>query len=302
MGPDRVGEHGGSPRPLVPSSPRPLVPSSPRPLVPSSPRPLVHGSCIEPETTNRADAPRSCGRSSCRLWGHTHVARLTPSFAGIGTPAVRPAAIHSSTSIAGVRRRPFRPTTFAALPTTAPRGVPGSGARVRVQGGAVRADRPLRDPAHAVAFTTAVAVGGTGSVHRRTGMRTAPTLPGGEGSRPGSLPATDCPPQAKLGFSRLPRKVFPYVPGVCDRAGSRGASRYRRPGCGLPHPPTASAPQSNSFRGSIPGPHVPLSTLHPRPRGRRCMTRGRRGSLTLRRMTLPFTTPCRFVPAQRRIE
>ena len=166
---------------------------SPRPLVPSSPRPLVHGSCIEPETTNRADAPRSCGRSSCRLWGHTHVARLTPSFAGIGTPAVRPAAIHSSTSIAGVRRRPFRSTTFAALPTAAPRGVPGSGARVRVQGGAVRADRPLRDPAHAVAFTTAVAVGGTGSVHRRTGMRAAPTLPGGEGSRPGSLPATDYP-------------------------------------------------------------------------------------------------------------
>ena len=56
-----------------------------------------------------------------------------------------------------------------------------------------RADRPLRDPAHAVAFTTAVAVGGTGSVHRRTGMRAGPTLPGGEGSRPGSLPATDCP-------------------------------------------------------------------------------------------------------------
>ena len=55
-----------------------------------------------------------------------------------------------------------------------------------------RADRPLHDPAHAVAFTTAVAVGGTGSVHRRIRMRAAPTLPGGEGSRPGSLPATDC--------------------------------------------------------------------------------------------------------------
>ena len=46
-------------------------------------------------------------------------------------------------------------------------------------------------------------------------------------------------------ISRLPRSVFPYVLGVCDRAGSRGASRFRRPGCGLPHPPTASAPQSN---------------------------------------------------------
>ena len=35
------------------------------------------------------------------------------------------------------------------------------------------ADRPVRDPAHAVALTTAVAVGGTGSAHRRTGMRAA---------------------------------------------------------------------------------------------------------------------------------
>ena len=49
-----------------------------------------------------------------------------------------------------------------------------------------RADRPVRDPADAVAFTTAVAIGGAGSVHRRTGMRAAP-------------PATDCrqnPPPA----------------------------------------------------------------------------------------------------------
>ena len=40
------------------------------------------------------------------------------------------------------------------------------------------ADRPVRDPAHAVAFTTAVAIGGAGSVHRRTGMRAARALPG----------------------------------------------------------------------------------------------------------------------------
>ena len=61
-----------------------------------------------------------------------------------------------------------------------------------------RADRPVRDPAHAVAFTTAVAVGGAGSVHRRTGMRAARALPGDSG-RPGSPPATDCrqnPPPA----------------------------------------------------------------------------------------------------------
>ena len=70
-----------------------------------------------------------------------------------------------------------------------------------------RADRPLRDPAHAVAFTTAVAVGGTGSVHRRTRMRAAPTLPGGEGSRPGWLPATDCqqnpPPALPVNHARV---------------------------------------------------------------------------------------------------
>ena len=56
-----------------------------------------------------------------------------------------------------------------------------------------RADRRARAPAHAVASTTAVAIGGTGSVHRRTGMLAAPTLPGGDRNRPGSPPATNCP-------------------------------------------------------------------------------------------------------------
>jgi len=37
-----------------------------------------------------------------------------------------------------------------------------------------------------------------------------------------------------------------------------------------------------------------------RPREHRRMTRGRRGTLTLQRMTLSFTTPCRFSPAQQR--
>ena len=60
------------------------------------------------------------------------------------------------------------------------------------------ADRPVRDLAHAVAFTTAVAVGGAGSVHRRTGMRAARALLG-DRNRPGTPPATDCrqnPPPA----------------------------------------------------------------------------------------------------------
>src|SRR5690606_27036541 len=48
------------------------------------------------------------------------------------------------------------------------------------------------------------------------------------------------------------------------------------------------------FRGSVPGPHVPLSTLRRRPCEWLRMTRGRCGSLLLHRMTLSFTTPCRF--------
>jgi hypothetical protein len=61
------------------------------------------------------------------------------------------------------------------------------------------------------------------------------------------------------------------------------------------HPEVATAcAVGHIFRGSIPGPHVPLSTLHPRPCGRRRMTRGRCGSLFLHRMTLSFTTSRRF--------
>jgi len=48
------------------------------------------------------------------------------------------------------------------------------------------------------------------------------------------------------------------------------------------------------LRGSMPGPHIPLSTLRHRPRERLRMTRGRCGSLIHSRMTLSFTTPRRF--------
>src|SRR5207245_564698 len=56
------------------------------------------------------------------------------------------------------------------------------------------------------------------------------------------------------------------------------------------------------FRGSIPGLHAPLSTLHPRPYARRYMTRGQCGSLLLHCMKLSFTTPCRLLPAHLNIE
>jgi len=56
------------------------------------------------------------------------------------------------------------------------------------------------------------------------------------------------------------------------------------------------------FRGSIPGLHTPLSTLHPRPYARRYMTRGQCGSLLLHCMKLSFTTPCRLLPAHLNLE
>ena len=58
-------------------------------------------------------------------------------------------------------------------------------------------------------------------------------------------------------------------------------------------------PGEKIFRGSIPGLHVPLSTLRPCPHGQQRMTRGRCGPLTLQCMTLSFTTPRRFIPAHK---
>src|SRR6266498_6060805 len=46
------------------------------------------------------------------------------------------------------------------------------------------------------------------------------------------------------GISRFPCEVLRYVHGVCDRAGSRGTSRYRRLGWGLPLLLTGSASRS----------------------------------------------------------
>ncbi len=97
------------------------------------------------------------------------------------------------------------------------------------------------------------------------------------------------------GTSRFPCEVFPGVLGVSDRAGSSRVSRWRRARCRLPPISTASAPRSGpNFCGSIPGPHGPLSTLHPCPHGQRRMTRGRCGLLPLHRTKLPFAAPRRF--------
>ena len=96
------------------------------------------------------------------------------------------------------------------------------------------------------------------------------------------------------GASRLPREVLACVPGVCDPAGSRQVLRWRPARRGLPSTVNASAPRMRQFRDSIPSPHVPLSTLRPRPHERVRMTRGRCGSLHLHRMELSSTTPHRL--------
>ena len=104
--------------------------------------------------------------------------------------------------------------------------------------------------------------------------------------------------QRRHGISRFPCKVFPCVPEVFDRAGNKRLSHYRCVRYCLPLRPTTSAPWTLiGFRGSIPSPHVPLSTLRSGPCGPQRMTQGRCGSLHLHRMTLSFTTPHRFSSA-----
>jgi len=50
------------------------------------------------------------------------------------------------------------------------------------------------------------------------------------------------------------------------------------------------------FRSSIPGPSMPLSTLHPAPHGTQRKTRGQDGSLLLSRGALSSPTARRFIP------
>src|SRR5260370_35572586 len=56
-------------------------------------------------------------------------------------------------------------------------------------------------------------------------------------------------------------------------------------------------PESRMFRGSMPWPAFPLSTLLYPPYGWPRMTRGRCGSLLLHRTTLSFASSRRFFPA-----
>lgn len=82
----------------------------------------------------------------------------------------------------------------------------------------------------------------------------------------------------------------PYLPRQCGKHGvAFGISPLPR----HPGPPVAFA-TGHVFRGSIPGPHDPLSTLRPPPYESARMTRSRRSWLSFQRMKLSFTTLCRF--------
>ena len=100
------------------------------------------------------------------------------------------------------------------------------------------------------------------------------------------------------GISRFPCEVFPCVHRVFDRAGPLSllalSVRWVWPSASNT---SVGAPEFGTFRGSIPGPHVPLSTRRHHPCEWLRMTRRRWWSLAFHRVSLPFTAPRCFVPA-----
>ncbi|MNS87712.1 hypothetical protein D3C72_1216640 [compost metagenome] len=89
------------------------------------------------------------------------------------------------------------------------------------------------------------------------------------------------------------------VQGACMRARvvghaeSIGCSQYRTRSCCLPHCQQRRHSGQINYRGSVAGPHVPLSTLRRMPHDIPRMTRGQRDLLDLRCWRLPLLTPCR---------
>ena len=97
--------------------------------------------------------------------------------------------------------------------------------------------------------------------------------------------------------SRFSCGEFPGVPGFPRPRRTRSPLAKARRAM-WPSPSVNRVGARNSgLRGSIARPPVPLSTLHPRCRHRRRMTRGQRGSLLLRCRALSSPTLRRFIPA-----
>ena len=89
---------------------------------------------------------------------------------------------------------------------------------------------------------------------------------------------------------------FPTCSWLLDYAGPVRNSRLRPPSVAFPIGAHGRRPVC-VFRSSIPGPSVPLSTLHPAPRGTQRKTRGQDGSLLLSCEALSSSTARRFIPA-----
>jgi hypothetical protein len=98
--------------------------------------------------------------------------------------------------------------------------------------------------------------------------------------------------------SRFSCMKFLSVRGVSDYAGPSFGSRSRAiAGVAFLCSNGVGVPEVD-FRSSIPGPPMPLSTLHVPPRGDPRKTRGQDGiRFLLSCRTLSFPTSCRFIPA-----
>ena len=98
--------------------------------------------------------------------------------------------------------------------------------------------------------------------------------------------------------SRVPRKEFQYVHGVSDRAGFAAHLPYA---CSAMLPSITDEdlgiPEKKGFRGSIPSPYLPLSTLATTPRGETAMTRR---AVWFATPSLQGTCTLNLLPAYRR--
>ena len=120
--------------------------------------------------------------------------------------------------------------------------------------------------------------------HRRTGMQTPAPCPVSRAA-PDRRPATDCRQTRRR---RCRSFTLAASPTTAPRDPAGQMSRFQ------------VWPSACLLAPRYPAGHRPRSTLHPRPCEWRRMTRGRRGSLTLRRMTHSSTTALPALPAHRR--
>ena len=111
------------------------------------------------------------------------------------------------------------------------------------------------------------------------------------------------PPGVRGGISRLPCKQLPYVHRVSGpRGGGIVLAISERFHVAFRSYDYVGPPKSFSFRGSIPGPHVPLSMLRLHSYEYTRMTRGQHGSLLLSCERLSLSATHRFAPAHRRVQ